>query len=105
MKPDDVEAHYNRGLAYYKKHEYRNAVKDYTKAIGLNPNIAAAYHNRGEAWLHLGEWNKARADLALAKEKGVDIAAAFHNDYESVSDFEQKNDEKLPEDIAEMLTP
>ena len=44
-------------------------------------------------------------NLIVAKEQGMDIVAAFHNDYEGVSDFEQKNNVKLPEDIAEMLTP
>ena len=36
---------------------------------------------------------------------GADIIASFHNDYESVPDFEGKHEVKLPEDIAEMLTP
>ena len=39
-----------------------------------------------------------------ARNKGLDIIASFRNDYENAEDFEQNNNMKLPEDIAEMLT-
>ena len=55
--------------------------------------------------MHLKDWEKAKSDLMIAKEKGIDIIAAFRNEYESVADFEQRNNVKLPEDIAAMLTP
>ena len=64
-----------------------------------------AYNNRGEAWLHLQEWEKAKEDLTTAKNMGWDIIDSFRNDYESVKDFEQKHNVKMPEDIAAMLTP
>ena len=35
----------------------------------------------------------------------MDIITSFHNDYESVGDFEGRNEVKLPEDLAAMLTP
>ena len=103
LKPDEAEAYSNRGLAYSAKSEYDKAVQDFNKAIELEPEDAMVYSNRGEAWLHLKEWEKARADLTVAKNNGYDTIASFHNDYESVEDFEQKNNVQLPEDIAAML--
>ena len=41
--------------------------------------------------------------MATAKNMGIDIIASFHNDYESIADFEQRNDVQLPEDIAAMF--
>lgn len=42
--------------------------------------------------------------MMTARNKGLDIIASFRNDYENAEDFEQNNNMKLPEDIAEMLT-
>ena len=88
-----------------KQQEYEEAIKHYTEAIELKPDLAVAYSNRGEIWLHLQEWEKAKSDFITAKDMGVDIIASFHNDYESVADFEQKHNVKLPEDIASLLNP
>ena len=104
LKPNYAKAYYNRGNVYRDKVDFDEAIADYTKAIELNPDYAEVYGARGEAWLHLKKWRKAKADLTQAKNMGIDIAAAFHNDYESVADFDQKNDLQLPEDIALMLT-
>ena len=104
LKPELARAYHNRGNAYYKKNEVKRAIANYTKALELKSDLTEAYYNRGEARLHLGEWENAKSDFMIAKA-GLDIVAAFHNDYESVSDFEQKNGVKLPEDIAAMLTP
>ena len=86
----------NRGVAKLNK-------GDYDSAIELEPDEASAYSNRGEIWLRLSEWDKAREDLAIARNRGVDIVASFRNDYESIADFEQRNDIAVPADIAEML--
>jgi hypothetical protein len=53
--------------------------------------------------LHIKKWENAKLDLTFARNLRVDIITSFHNDYESVEDFEQKNDIRLPEDIAAML--
>ena len=49
LKPDDAEAHYNRGLAYDGKGDVESAIGDYTKATELKPDFAEAYNNRGIA--------------------------------------------------------
>ena len=104
LNPNYALAYYNRGNAYYEKQEFAQSITDYNKTIELKPKLAEAYYNRGEAWLHLSEWEKAKSDLMAAKSMGINIITAFDYLYESVADFEESNDVKLPEDIAEILT-
>ncbi len=103
LEPNDAETYRMRGVAYRMKGEPGKAIENYSFAIKLKSDYAEAYGARSEAWLHLKEWEKAKADLIQVKNLGIDIAAAFHNDYESIADFEQKNDIQLPEDIVMML--
>ncbi len=103
LNPEDADVYINRGITHYRKGEVDKAIQDFNTTIELNPEDADAYANRGEAWLHLKEWERAKADLMTAKKKGVDIVDSFQNDYESVEDFEAKNEVKLPEDIAALL--
>ena len=107
MNPDNVDEIYNnRGIAYRKKGDYERALEDHTKAIELKPDSAQIYYyNRSIVWLFRKEWEKAKDDLITARDKQEDInRIEFRKDYESVSDFEQKHEIKLPEDIAAMLT-
>jgi tetratricopeptide (TPR) repeat protein len=32
-------------MIYYKRRDYAQALEDFTKALQLNPNLAAAYNN------------------------------------------------------------
>jgi len=61
-----AEAYYNRGLAYAKQQKYDEAIKDFDKAIKLNPNLAEAYYNRGFVYAILGKHNRAREDMLRA---------------------------------------
>ena len=97
-------AYHNRGLAYCKKMYPDRAIEDFTKAIELDERLVYAYYSRGIVWLCFGNWEKAKSDLTIASGKGVDIIASFHNDYKSVEDFEQRNNVKLPADLAALLT-
>ena len=105
LNPNYADVYNNRGLTYVEKGEYSLAIQDYTKAIQLNPNHAAVYSNRGVAWLHLKKWEKVRTDLMAAESMGMDVTASFRHFYSSVPDFERKNGDQLPADIAAMLTP
>ena len=53
--------------------------------------------------LHIEEWESAKFDLIFARNLRVSIITEFRKIYESVADFEQRNDVQLPEDIAVML--
>ena len=54
-------------------------------------------------WLHVREWENAKLDLTFGQNLRVDIINIFHKMYKSVTNFEEKNDVQLPEDIAAML--
>jgi tetratricopeptide (TPR) repeat protein len=38
VKPDDAEAHFNRGCLFYKLGAFGEAIADFDKAIALNPS-------------------------------------------------------------------
>jgi len=63
---EHAEAYYNRGVAYAKLGEHKRAIKDYDRAIELNPEDAEAYINRGLAYARLGEHDRAREDILRA---------------------------------------
>ena len=103
LSPEDADFYIDRGFVYRHTGDFGAAIADYSRAIDLNSEDARTYNNRGQAWLHLKEWQTAKADLTTAKDMGCDIVASFQNDYESVEDFEAKNEVKVPEDIAALL--
>jgi tetratricopeptide (TPR) repeat protein len=61
-------AHATETLPASSSNHYRNATRDYTKALKLYPTDAWALWNRGLAWKGLGEMEKAEEDQVLAKE-------------------------------------
>ena len=113
LKPDFIDEVYNnRGIAYRKKDDYERAIEDHNEAIRLereNAHNPGSYHyNRSVVWLIQQEWEKTRKDFITAEEKQKDVVRnefCNNKDYDSVADFEQKHNIKLPEDIAAMLTP
>lgn len=59
----------NRGNILLKQKRYKNAIKDYTKAIYLNPSFYGNYNNRAIAFYRLGEIKKACNDWNMATIK------------------------------------
>ena len=104
LQPNSARAYYYRGVAYVMEHEVDHAIEDLDKAIELKSDYADAYCYRGMVSLHLRNWESARSDLTIARNIGADITTSFYKSYASVSDFERRNDVRLPPDIAAMLT-
>ena len=67
-----------RGDAY-KRGAYDRAIKDYTKAIKLDPKDAAAYNNRGFAYNEEGAYDRAIKDFTKAIDLDPKDAAAYNN--------------------------
>ncbi len=63
----DAEAYFNRGLAKYYQEDYTGAIADYTKAIEIDPKLAAAYYNRGAAKARLKDYTGAIADYFVPR--------------------------------------
>lgn len=104
LNPNNANAYVIRGDAYFGKGDFNLAMEDYRKAIELNPKDAEAYYNLGLVWMQRQNWQEAKLNLTVAKILEADIVSKFHDAYESIADFEQKNDINLPEYIAAMLT-
>ena len=61
---------YNQGLAYLRSNRYNEAVVEFEKAIGLDPNYKEAYHGLGLAHLKMG--NPREAKRAAEAALGID---------------------------------
>ena len=70
---------YESGLINYKKVDYEAAVRDFSKAIELNPEYATAYNNRGFAYMKLSKYNEAIIDFDKAIELNSKYATAYNN--------------------------
>ncbi|MDJ0846000.1 tetratricopeptide repeat protein [Crocosphaera sp.] len=67
FNPHEVEAYYNRGIAYTKINNYQAAIADFTQALTLNSTIPDLYIERAKVHLKLGNRTEAIADLKKAK--------------------------------------
>ena len=56
----------NRGILFYRKHNYRGALADYDKAVDLSPRDATCYYNRGMLRAEVGDLNRALEDFNTA---------------------------------------
>ena len=82
---------YESGLRNYNKVDYEAAVRDFSKAIELNPEYATAYNNRGFAYMKLSKYNEAIIDFDKAIELNSKYATAYSNReiaYNSLNDKE-----------------
>ncbi len=90
--PDDAEAYYLRGTAYYGRYEtaynagdpqadgedFWRALTDFTKAIELNHNYAEAYHYRGLTYHGLGYHQHSIADYTLAIQLNPEMEYPYY---------------------------
>ena len=69
----------NRGIDYGEKGEYDLAIKDFTKAIELEPDYVPAYNNRGVVYRSKDEHDLAIEDCNTAIELKSDYAEPYNN--------------------------
>ena len=79
LKPDYVNAYYNRGNAKFRLERYIAAISDYNIAIQLKPYDADVYNNRGVAKDNLGQHFAAIADYDIAIRLKPDAVDAYVN--------------------------
>lgn len=77
--PDLAWAYNNRGIAYHGRGDYARAIKDYDKAIDLDPQDARAFYNRGISFRRLGQTDRAIIDYSQAIEIDPRYGKAYYN--------------------------
>ena len=73
-----AQDYFRRGFRASSEGHTQEAVKEYSKAIELDPSFASAYHNRGILYNKLGEQQKALDDYNKAIELDSSYAHAYN---------------------------
>ena len=73
------EAFYNRGILHLQEKSSRKAIKDFARAIDINPDYLNSYLNRGIAYKNLKSYNKALRDFGFCIEKNPEFKEAYLN--------------------------
>jgi tetratricopeptide (TPR) repeat protein len=71
--------HTDRGVAYARLQNPREAIEDFNRAIQLYPEYAAIYNNRGNVLLGIGAVREAMKDFDRALVLAPGYAAAYSN--------------------------
>lgn len=69
----------DKGLDYFSKNKFEQAVKEYDEAIRLYPELAAAHNNRGSALFAMARFEEAAACFRRAAELDPKYAQAHFN--------------------------
>lgn len=69
----------SHGYVKQKEKQYETAIKHYTAALKLNPDLTEIYHNRGALQNLLGDSESALADWDAALARNPDFAEAYFN--------------------------
>ena len=88
--PSSPQNHNNLGDLYYRHHETEKAIKEFRKAIELNPGYAAAYHNLANTYYI----NNRNIDEAIKNyQKAVAINPHLWQSYQNLGKiyFDQKD--------------
>jgi serine/threonine-protein kinase len=101
----DAEIYQHRGWAHFFSDAWKLALRDFSKAIDLDPAVGDAYTGRGLARVMLGQYRQATADAeeALRRKPGTremmhNIACIFAQAAARVeADVQEKNRQSLAE--------
>ncbi|HHT9125137.1 MAG TPA: tetratricopeptide repeat protein [Candidatus Brocadiia bacterium] len=74
-----AEISFYHGTALIFLSRFEEAIKQYDKALEINPNLADAYLNRGNAYYNKGENDRAILDFNKALEINSRYAEAYNN--------------------------
>jgi tetratricopeptide (TPR) repeat protein len=95
------EFYRERGMVYICMKDSEMALKDYTKAIKLNPAVSVYYFSRGLAYLDAARYDKAIADFTKTIE--MDDTIPLHYGKRARAYFLKGEFDKAAADYAEAL--
>lgn len=78
-EPKIAQFYNDRGVAYFSKGQYDEAILDFNKAIETNPSYAEAYDNRGCTYVAKGQYDQAISDFNRVLEINPRLATAYTN--------------------------
>ena len=76
--PDDAEAHYKLGIAYYESGKHKETVKAFKQAIRIDPDYIDAHYNLGVIYDNLGMYEEAIEAYKQAIKIDPDYALAYY---------------------------
>lgn len=79
MSPFEITSYYNRGIAYYKTGNEKEAEGDFDKVLIMDPRMSSAYVYRGLCREKVGKYKEALADYEKASELKPNDAAIHNN--------------------------
>ena len=79
MVVEENKIHNDRGIEYYDKHEYGNAIAEFTHAIEIKADYPEAYNGRGNTYRAMNDYDQAITDYKKALELKSDYAEAKEN--------------------------
>lgn len=68
--PNFFEAHYNRGVVHFLMKNYQEAIKDFSRALSVEPKNPVVYASRGEVYQTINDSDKALRDYKIAARLG-----------------------------------
>jgi len=75
QKPE--EEAYNKGVKYYHKKMFDEAISQYNKAIEIKPKYWQAHYNRGSVYGAKGDFDQAISDYSKTIEINPKFAEAY----------------------------
>jgi tetratricopeptide (TPR) repeat protein len=77
--PRDPRPHFKLGFLWAETEDYFHSIREYTKAINLDPTYAVAYNNRGNSEYSVGEAREAMHDFTSAANADTTYPDPWYN--------------------------
>jgi tetratricopeptide (TPR) repeat protein len=97
----EAAAHYQLGDAFTARHDYKNAIVEYSQAIVLDPAYVDAYIYRGSAYENQGQSDLARKDYDAALK--LDPASAITYFKRAILFYDTGNSDLALQDLSKAI--
>ncbi len=99
--PDYPAGYLNRGVIHLNNRRLKPAIREFEKALELDPENLLAYYNLGACYINLGDMYRREADSLTASGKAAEARsrqAAAREEYARAEDYLRRGLELWPED-------